>query len=692
MAESFFVSILYSKKGMPRPSDELLRQAEAEAFVKLTTPPKKKAPELVFCQQWADVSETLPLHTDVVLSRKTFAKQLLRTVQEVFGECPKMTEEEWREPFFPSTSANYINSRSKGGAAGVMLSDDSLLDHLRTPVITGPVRSDGKLEFEEEVMVKVLETGRTLHMGATDVRLREKWAEVMDRVELRALEEVPVAVPLALPESLKTRVITKGPAFLYTYLKPLQKYLWRHLARHPAFTLTGQQVTARYVQERMGKSLAFGEYLLSVDYSDATNELESWASDLTADAIIQVLGLDEFRALLFKRSLTGHILEDKVSGRQAPQQNGQLMGSITSFPILCLINATVLRWSLEVDRSAVIKLHDARLAVNGDDGLIKCSPDGEAIWSKIASYCGLKPSVGKVYRSRTFCNINSTTYLYSGVLTPFSESTEWVREVRKRGSPPFPGLGEEDYVRHREVTRKWYFKEVQYVNLGLLFGLKRSGGKVSEADVGVETGSLGARARDLLRFCPPQLHERVLSAFIHSHQELLRSSRVPWFLPESLGGLGLPSAGRFCPSNRDRRMARIVLESGTRVPSKPVDAPWQTWKLASQRAIPLTNSLKSHGAFQMLYEWGAGGGENFTSVQRVVGKMCIEQLFLARDIGQLYSEATEATGYLNELRALWKKVIRTPTYPEPLDLEKYNALQVKGLETMNLVSTLAVRP
>jgi len=313
-------------------------------------------------------------------------------------------------------------------------------------------------------------------------------------------------------------------------------------------------------------------------------------SNEAANAISDELGFEDDIRQIFLKSLTGHYIvdpSDEDLGSAAPyleQKNGQLMGSITSFPILCIVNAAICRWSLEIGDQRVWSLRDAPFCVNGDDGLLKATARTKEAWERISSAAGLAPSVGKVYFSRDFLNINSTTYTHSHIY-PYTTSVV----TRKDGV---------------EALRPWYFRKVEYVNMGLLLGLKRSGGKVGLDEVGMEQGSLGARARDLVSNSPPSLRETVLAEFIHRHAEILREVRAPWFLPESVGGLGLPSAGRFSPDDRSLRLARAMLDRGKSPPQRPSLESWHTWEHVLKDFPVNTENL--HQKLTTLYEFSAG--------------------------------------------------------------------------------------
>jgi len=639
--ESFALSILMSKKGMPRPERPQLKKAEAAAFAKLTTPVPLPSP--VSLQEWGDVFQ-LP---NSLLTQEEFSAQIRRTVREVF----RLTEKEQDEglnlydvtdrtsPFFPSTSANYINTRSEGGVVGAILDHPELLIGLKT---------------DEELIRTDIVTGKSgsQFMLVDDSRLRDSFTQLMDRIKVLALDETPSAVPLALPEALKTRVITKGPPYLYTLLKPLQKSIHSRLRQHPAFSLTGTPITADYVQERMGAKLPPGSAYLSVDYADATNELSSWCSDVCVDALAIELNLTEVERNLFLRALTGHSLE--YSGKILPQRRGQLMGSIMSFPVLCLINAAIVRWSLEIAFKRVFTLRDAPMAINGDDAILKTTPQGRRVWEQLANFCGLSASVGKVYYSPEFLNMNSTTFNFH------PEGWEGYLVARK-------GEG--------TVSRRLrHFQLVRYVNLGLLLGLTRSGGSASLVSEASDGRTFGTRARELLSSAPSWMADRLLGQFIHMNKTTLKAFNLPWFIPEALGGVGLPTTYHFQPRDQDLRLARKIYDNPSqfRLPPRPQDTPWQTWKYVSTRfTIP---QAVYHSDF-LVHSRSREKRAGVISESRLLGLACVEALFRAPKISSLYQEVTRdvmtaVSNYFRRVSGVWKRALLSQAIkmPEPFNM------------------------
>lgn len=221
-------------------------------------------------------------------------------------------------------------------------------------------------------------------------------------------------------EPLKVRIITKGPAVLYWRCKPIQKALWSALKRFPHFRLIGRPICA-------GELSGEGKYLASVDYSAATDGVSqaiglrllgyilarSSLPTEAIDAALTAFGSHEIHYPLFE--FEGWQTEDmKIlpCGHMPPvqQTNGQLMGSIMSFPILCLINLATLR---ATEKLTGIKIKDP--LINGDDMFY--SADCPSFWQvqcQVAQAIGLEPSVGKCYLSQHCCSMNSVAFHRGG--------------------------------------------------------------------------------------------------------------------------------------------------------------------------------------------------------------------------------------------------------------------------------------
>jgi len=381
---------------------------------------------------------------------------------------------------------------------------------------------------------------------------------------------------------LKVRVISKGPPLKYTLLRNFWKFIHTTLRKHKTFTLIGIPASEEILLNVLGAKLHEDDGFLSGDYSDASNNIYQWASEATSNRIGERLQLNHHIIKMMAESLTQHIIHlpknRKGIQEKEPklQEMGQLMGSIMSFPILCIINAAMCRWSLEIAMNKPYQLKQCPLLINGDDVAMKTTEDGYNLWKAITKNVGLTESIGKTFFSREFVQINSTNFLYE------EESTRKITVTDIQG-----------IVKIRNMP----YSMVQYINWGLVSGLKRSG-KAGLNDLTDPHQTIGARARQLQILSPPELFDEAYKEFINGQREWLEKTRVPWFIPEWLGGLGLPINSEFKPSEKDLRLAHLILINWKK--ERPIsiahqETKWKTRILAEKRMpepyfSPLKNS------------------------------------------------------------------------------------------------------
>jgi len=111
-------------------------------------------------------------------------------------------------------------------------------------------------------------------------------------------------------------------------------------------------------------------------------------------------------------------LENHVEGtpsRTVVLKNGQMMGFLLSFPLLCLTNYLVFRWAVG---------WKPPVRVNGDDIVFRARPEVASHWMKKVEAAGLKLSVGKTMVDRTFFTLNSALFRASSTvkMVPFIRS------------------------------------------------------------------------------------------------------------------------------------------------------------------------------------------------------------------------------------------------------------------------------
>jgi hypothetical protein len=88
-------------------------------------------------------------------------------------------------------------------------------------------------------------------------------------------------------------------------------------------------------------------------------------------------------------------------GDQNVQQRGQLMGSLLSFPLLCITNYLALRFFVK---------RRVPLRINGDDIVFRCRPSEYEAWAAGVVSWGLTLSKGKTLVSPTLFSLNSAFF------------------------------------------------------------------------------------------------------------------------------------------------------------------------------------------------------------------------------------------------------------------------------------------
>jgi hypothetical protein len=149
---------------------------------------------------------------------------------------------------------------------------------------------------------------------------------------------------------------------------------------------------------------------VSIDYSAATDNIES---ELTMEALkttVVRVGPSAQEEAWLRACVEPHYVTypPKVKTEPVMQQNGQLMGSPVSFPLLCKINAATIR---AADKE--LGLDNLPFIVNGDDALVYRPRDWRPVHQRLARAAGLTYSVGKVYCSGNYANVNSVGFWIS---------------------------------------------------------------------------------------------------------------------------------------------------------------------------------------------------------------------------------------------------------------------------------------
>jgi hypothetical protein len=347
-----------------------------------------------------------------------------------------------------STSAAWDSNRSVGGQAG-MLSQRLFTNDFTRPLPAALSQSVDQLismDYTVEAKPVTVRYGkasrkhqlRPVKIPISSVELNkveqrgdpDRIAEFSEKIGVWARTDVlryagrlPAMIQAVL-EPLKVRVISKGLAAPYYYSKGLQKALHTTMRNMPCFRLIGRPVspTDLYDLYRPG-----AEYWYSGDYEASTDNLSARLGNGLLRLLVDELDdwdNDVYRAVLAPHTIhyppvsvkdqNGH--ESLQSIEPIDQVNGQLMGSILSFPILCLANlglylSTVFHEQTPTDRE-IFEACD-KVLVNGDDILYRASEAECERHELNGARVGLKMSVGKTYKHKRYANVNSTSFDYA---------------------------------------------------------------------------------------------------------------------------------------------------------------------------------------------------------------------------------------------------------------------------------------
>jgi len=213
------------------------------------------------------------------------------------------------------------------------------------------------------------------------------------------------ARPATVLEPLKVRIVTCEDSSNFR-MKNIQKILWRQLLRGEEFCLTrGEDIFPPLIKNLLPlKELPLW---ISGDYTAATDNLNR---NVINNVLTQLsMFLPPHLRNPFIKNGGSHFI--KYDGEKVVEQvNGQLMGSLTSFPLLCYINFIAYNYC----RSKQPGEFSPFVLINGDDILFRTTEKGYSIWKDTVKEFGLSPSLGKNYSSKNFFMINSRLFCVRG--------------------------------------------------------------------------------------------------------------------------------------------------------------------------------------------------------------------------------------------------------------------------------------
>jgi len=372
---SLCMSILQLKRYLPPLPKDLQLEAKVGCRKRLTTP--GFTPERLLCELERTANELFPLGWDTKTSVPSFSV---------------------------TNKSCFESSRSAGGAQSYMFNHNEARSNFNQ-VIDFNTWNDDLLKWSGVDLGDL-----PVHPSLITPE------EYIDRA-IRTMPSELKAKMEIVEDPLKARVITKNN-WNCTILKILQKMIHTVLREHEAFELIGAPLT----EEIINKLVRFkGSKYVSGDYEAATDNFHSDATETVLDRILGnmtgKLSENPGYLLLAKKSLTGLTIVDSEVGTFR-MERGQLMGSLLSFPILCIVNFAVWRFATEqtfgvkCDGKGLGGIPD-RVLINGDDIGFCATVAQHALWMSLTPQVGLKPSMGKNYFADEFITLN--TQLYSWV-------------------------------------------------------------------------------------------------------------------------------------------------------------------------------------------------------------------------------------------------------------------------------------
>jgi len=360
---------------------------------------------------------------------------------------------------------------------------------------------------------------------------------LMGRLGQKVSEQVRLPCMIqGVIEPLKVRVISKGPAAPYYLSKAFQKALHTEMRNMDCFRLIGRPISATDLIDLDRNSVRMrmfeGRQWFSIDYSAATDGLSARLSAAILSALLPDGMSDRERSRLLS-VLAPHRCEypPKSGVEPVDEVNGQLMGSILSFPVLCLANLGLYLAVIQAD-SRPLPQKLAGVLVNGDDMLYVAAPSLYERHAQLGRKCGLELSVGKSYRHRTFASANSTCFHSPLDQTP-----------RFNGPKLAPGV-----------------RQISYLNTGLFFGAGKVHGVSSiEGRDASESGRLEVLGK-LLSGCWSTSQEKDLASMYFARHRVEISEEAQgrnYFVHRSLGGCGVtvPEGWKWTTTARHRAIA-----------------------------------------------------------------------------------------------------------------------------------------
>jgi hypothetical protein len=328
----------------------------------------------------------------------TFSRLLTDTTQKISAFLDRCSP---FEELSASSSASFEQTRGSGGQQAELRARVGIVSEMMWGTHLE------RMVWKPFAHGRVRETNCTVEVRGHDGR--HLWQHIRALTSTWNVDTPLSCTIQAVLEPNKVRVISKGESIPYYSMRPLQKAMHTALRDVPCFRLIGRPFSATDIEDLRQNAETSWKWF-SIDFSGATDGLSWKYSGAIFRCIISQLPIHQFEMAM--RVLGPHKLyyptQNGEKEYRGVQRNGQLMGSVLSFPILCLANlGTYLASTQDLHQGWTDAERLASVLVNGDDMVF---PAPEELWEPHVALCkrvGLEMSVGKAYVHHTYLNINS---------------------------------------------------------------------------------------------------------------------------------------------------------------------------------------------------------------------------------------------------------------------------------------------
>jgi hypothetical protein len=369
-------------------------------------------------------------------------------------------------------------------------------------------------------------------------------------------------------EPLKARIITSGDAPTYHWARMVQRKVHGTLRKDKYMQLMGKPHTSEYFREKfVGKLVREGWNWVDGDYDAATDGMNPRGSLEFCKSIGEKLRMTKLEIKRYQSTMCGHQIHYPAWTSLEPVRQiwGQLMGSPSSFPALCVMNLVGFWVALEIylDREVEYdEIEEYCTQINGDDIAFLSNDELYKIWKDVMTDLGLTPSIGKNFRAENWFMINSTCYWVEywtmetlqaamHAETTDEETFEILLKYWGRLRTELIEFGRTSRI-VKDIT------DMQHIDPGLIAGISKVQSdtrleEMDELDKDAQLFAMCAKLRKSIEHKDDDLKERMTDCFHYHCGKALSASKRSWTLPVTLGGLGLPG-----DCNKSTKLQKLV--------------------------------------------------------------------------------------------------------------------------------------